>query len=223
MTSIDPPRHISHRFPQFLPGGSRFLFFAVGIPDVQGIHVGSLDSPEITRLMAAETAGAYVPSGWLLFLRQGTLVARRFDLSRGELSGDPVTVADPVGFDGVFYFGAFSVSPAGLMAHRADVANPRQLTWLDRTGKALGTLGAPDNSLLHPELSPDGRRVIVDRVVEGNTDLWLLDAVRTTRLTAVRRSSPARRRHFSRRGSRAESGAGPCVGRSTTSPPTAGS
>jgi hypothetical protein len=167
-----------------LPGGRRFLFFAVGIPDAQGIYVGSLDSSEITRLMPAETPGAYAPSGWLLFLRQeGTLMARQFDHSRGELTGDQVKVADAVGFDGVFHFGAFSVSPAGLMAYRAEVASRRQLTWLDRTGKVLGTLGLPDNSLLHPEVSPDGRRVVVDRSVDGNTDLWILDAVRAIRFT----------------------------------------
>jgi TolB protein len=32
-------------------------------------------------------------------------------------------------------------------------------------------------------VSPDSHRVIVDRTVQGNTDLWLLDGARTSRLT----------------------------------------
>ena len=51
------------------------------------------------RLTAADIAGAYLPPGWLLFMRQGTLVARRFNSTRGELTGDPITVADPVGLE----------------------------------------------------------------------------------------------------------------------------
>ena len=63
-------------------------------------------------------------------------------------------------------------------------AGRRQLTWFDRTGKLLGTLGAPDeNELVAPSLSPDGRRVAAHRTVQDNTDIWIFDAARTTRFT----------------------------------------
>jgi Tol biopolymer transport system component len=89
-----------------------------------------------------------------------------------------------VRFDGGSSVGAFSVSAAGPIAYRAGAASRRQLTWFDRSGKALGTVGAPDeNGLSFPMLSPDGRRVAVHRTVQGNADLWLLDDVRTTRFT----------------------------------------
>ena len=95
-----------------------------------------------------------------------------------------MTVADPVAFDAGLNAGAVSVSAAGLVAYRSGGANRRQLTWFDRAGKALGTLGAPDeNGLTSPRLSPDGRRVAVFRTVQGNTDIWLLDADRTSRFT----------------------------------------
>ena len=111
-------------------------------------------------------------------------MARRLDLARGELTGDPVTVADPVSVDGGINVAALSVSAAGLIAYRSGGISGRQLTWFERSGKALGTLGAPDeNALSHPRLSPDGRRVAVYRVVEGNADIWLFDAVRRTRFT----------------------------------------
>lgn len=52
-------------------------------------------------------------------------------------------------------------------------------------GKSFGgTFGALDeNQLLNPELSPDGLRVAVDRTVQNNTDVWIMDASRMTRFT----------------------------------------
>lgn len=179
------PRQIGHLFPQFLPDGRHFLFFVTGTtPDVQGIYVGSLDSSETKRVAAADTSGLYVPPGWLLFLRQGTLVARSFDLTKEAVSGDPVTVADPVTFDAAYGVGAFSVSGSGLVMYRGGGSGQRQLTWFDPSGKPVGTIGPPDERGLNaPELSPDGRRVAVHRTEQGNTDVWLLDGIRASRFT----------------------------------------
>jgi WD40-like Beta Propeller Repeat len=111
-------------------------------------------------------------------------VARRFDLARRELSGDPVTVAESVAV-AVVPRGAFSISATGVIAYRTGGTNPRQLTWFDRTGKALATLGEPDRAnLLHVALSRDGRRAAVARTVQNNVDIWLMDSTRTTRFTS---------------------------------------
>jgi Tol biopolymer transport system component len=183
VTKLDGTPQLNHRLPQFLPDGRQFLFFVQGAPDIQGIYLGSLDSVRSKRLTAADTAGLYAPPSWLLFVRQGSLVARHFDPLRGEVTGDPITVGGPVSVDVTSLIGAFSVSATGLIAYRAGRAPSRQLTWFDRSGKILGKLGAPDDSLADPHLSSDGRRVAVDRIVQSNTDIWLLDAYRTTRLT----------------------------------------
>ena len=184
VTKLD--RQTSHRFPSFLPDGRQFLFYAPGATETAGIYLGSLDSAETRRLTAADTAGFYLPSGiagWLLWVRAGTLVAQRLDLEGKALTGDPVTLADPVAFD-AGSAGAVSVSAAGLVAYRAGESNRRQLAWFDRSGKALGALGAPDeNGLNSPSVSPDGRRVAVNRTVQGNTDIWLLDGTRMSRFT----------------------------------------
>src|SRR5262249_12325314 len=82
----------SHRFPQLLPGGRQYLFYATG--DNQGIYLGSLDSMENKRLTAADSAGTYAPPGWLLFPRQGSLMAQRIDLPRAELTGSTMTIVD---------------------------------------------------------------------------------------------------------------------------------
>ena len=176
-------RQVSHRFPIFLPDGRHFLFYGSGETDTSGIYLGTLEEEATTRVVAAETAGVYLPSGWLLWVRAGTLVAQRLDLDRRALTGDPITVADAVAVNGS-YFGGMSVSATGVVAYRRrGTGERRQLTWFDQTGKALGTLGEPDSTLTAPSVSPDGRRVAFSRSVQDNKDLWILDGTRATRLT----------------------------------------
>ena len=175
---------LSHRFPQFVPNSSRFLFYAQGAPGSGGVYLGSLDSSETKRLAASDAAGAYLPGGWLLFIRAGTLFAQRLDVERGDLTGDPITIADPVAYDATTFTGGFSASASGLLAYRRGGAGQTQLNWFDRSGKVLGSLGPPDASSLNgPRLSPDGRRAAVHRTVQNNTDIWIADATRTTRFT----------------------------------------
>ena len=69
--------HVGHRYPQFLPDGRHFLFFAFGPPDSQGIYVGLLDSTKTTRVIDAESAPVFVPPDYVLFARQGAVVAQR--------------------------------------------------------------------------------------------------------------------------------------------------
>jgi serine/threonine protein kinase len=174
------------RFPQFLPDGKHFLFFSQGAGDAQGIFLGVLDSPDTTRVTSAETAAAYVPTGHLFFVRQGSLVARPFDPSKKALTGEPVTVADPVGWDGAIGVGAFSASATGVIAYRSGGPVNRQLTWFDRTGKPVGVVDAPDaSSLQYPQLSRDGHRLVVDRTVLNNRDVFVVDLAtgQPTRLT----------------------------------------
>lgn len=81
------------------------------------------------------------------------------------------------------YRSAVSVTPSGLIAYRAGGGGPPRLTWFDRSGVPKGTLGPPDVALLTPRISPDGRRVAVARTIQSNSDIWLLDGDRSTRLT----------------------------------------
>jgi serine/threonine protein kinase/Tol biopolymer transport system component len=180
-----------HLWPQFLPDGRRFLFLEVspGRPEMRAVYVGALDGGEQFRVLAeAETAAMYAPPGALLLVRRGVLVAYRFDPTRGVVSGDPMPVAQGVGKDYVkntaawtnrLFHRAFAVSATGVLAHRAGATQRRQLVWVDRAGTVQGTVGpADDAALANPELSPDGRRVAVDRTVQGNTDIWLIEVGR---------------------------------------------
>jgi serine/threonine protein kinase len=183
VTRLDMSRQMTqHQRPRFLPDGRHFLFYAAGSPEASGIYLGSLDGGEPKQLTAGtDAAGEYLEPGWMVFWRQGALMARRLDVARGELTGDPVIVADAVL--------EFSISTAGCVAYRARATEQkrRQLTWFDRTGRNVGVAGEPDaNKLVGPELSPDGRRIAVERTLQGNADIWLMDLERGgfTRLTS---------------------------------------
>ena len=177
---------VGHSSPHFLPDGRHFLFSAQGAPEAAGIYVGSLDDGEAKRLTAADSPGAFLPPDWVVFVRQGTLEARRLDLADEALTGEPLTLVDRVGTDAAGRV-AFAVSGPGTVAYRAGGPASQQLTWFDRTGTAVGVAGEPDaNTPDYPELSPDGRRVATNRTVQGsNADIWLQDLLRggLTRLT----------------------------------------
>ena len=175
----------AHWSPVFLPGSRQFLFHASGTGEASGIYLGSLDSPDTTRLTDADTPGVYAPSGWLLFGRQGALVARRFDAARRTLSGNPVTVAESVALGPVYTRAAVSVSATGTIAYRTGAANASQLTWFDRTGRAVGTLGGPGPAgPWNVALSPDGLRAAIEREGTNGTDIWIVDSRGTTPFTA---------------------------------------
>jgi hypothetical protein len=175
----------NHRFPVFLPGGRKFLYFALGTTDTQGIYLGSLDSPEVTKLTSAASAGSYLEGGWLLWVREGVLVAQKIDEQQRRLVGAPVTVADQLTYDGTTFVPAVSVSAGGAMIYRTGGGANRQLQWFDARGQSLGPLGMPDEYLINPRLSPDGTRTLVFRTVDGNSDVWLIDDVRSSRVTVA--------------------------------------
>jgi Tol biopolymer transport system component len=168
----------SHRWPQFLPDGRRFIFFAAnGAPATRGEYVGSLDGGEPKRVLLSQSAAAYLPPGYLLTVSQDVLTARPFDLARLVARDDVVTVAQPVGSDMNVARGAFSVSEAGIVAHRSAGAIRRQFVWVDHAGKTGSAFMPPDEKggLTAPELSRDGLRVAFARNDTGNSDVWVTE------------------------------------------------
>jgi eukaryotic-like serine/threonine-protein kinase len=175
---------ISHRWPHFLPDSRRFVFEVANGPlGARGVYLGSLDETTSTRLASTETEAAYAAPGYLLLLSQGTLFARRIEAATGSLDSEAVPIAKGIGFDGSQRRGGFSVSDGNVLAYRARGATRRDLVWVDRQGRALGTLVANDESgLAYPDLSPDGRRVAMYRNEQGFGNIWIAD-VASGRLT----------------------------------------
>ena len=56
VTALDPSKkEDSHRFPSFLPGGERFLFYSMDSGGAGNIKLGSLESPKSTQFLKART------------------------------------------------------------------------------------------------------------------------------------------------------------------------
>jgi hypothetical protein len=141
-------------------------------------------------LFDAESSAIYVQTGHLFFIRQGRLYGQAFDPDRLALTGEPVLVADRIVRRGLAALQgwAFSPSDMGSIVYRtALLEQRRQFAWFDRAGKLIATVGDPDSgSPASPTMSPDGRRVALNRNVNGNVDVWLLELTRgvLTRFTA---------------------------------------
>jgi hypothetical protein len=181
------PGQVGHSFPAFIGDSTQFLFYVRGSDEIQGIYIGSLDSADTRRLTPADTPGLYTSQGWLLFGSQGKLVARRFDPTTNELSGDPIALANSLATNplGLFVARPFSASNTGHVVYRVGGPVTTQLTWFDRSGRALGSIATPERAdPANPAVSPDGSRVAFDRTLQGNTDIWLVDGERLTRLTS---------------------------------------
>ena len=118
LTTLDLSRgEVDHRWPQFLPDGKHFLFF-VASPEAEhrGTYVSSLAAPEDRRLVLPSQPVTYASPGYLLFAREGSLMAQRFDVERLERVGEPVALDTQVQvFMGM---GLFSASNNGVLACR---------------------------------------------------------------------------------------------------------
>jgi eukaryotic-like serine/threonine-protein kinase len=142
----------AHRWPQFLPGGRRFLYWVRSSkPNRTGVYLGSLDRPhEKVFVVESLSAGAYSPrrgkdQGYLLRIRENTLVGQPFDPERAQLSGQPVDIAGTgVGTVGGINQSLFSLSNEGTLLFSGADDN-YQLAWFSRDGKVMSTVGKPDS------------------------------------------------------------------------------
>ena len=198
VTLLDPKRQeIYHGFPALLPDGRHFLYTRfTANAETGGIYLGTLatgtfnpshEQQASKRLLADVSSSVFARSldpratgdGYVLFSREGTLMAQPFDGARLEFSRDATPIAEQVAANG-----DFSVSSKGVLVYatRAGAGAGRRLSWYDRQGKPLGTAGTgASDASTDLELAPDGTRVAVVRL--GST--WIDEFARgvTNRIT----------------------------------------
>ena len=182
VTTLDSSRQENaHLMPQFLPDGRHFLYLARSAQKQHtAIYVGSLDSKDTQRLVGTEFNAAYAPPRYLIFVREGMLMAQPFDAKALQLGGEPFPVTQHVTQD--ISYAPFSASENGVLVYWGGVQiKNTQLVWLDRGGKRLGPVGPPGYYRM-PRLSPDETRVAVENLdpQTGRGDIWLLDLARGT-------------------------------------------
>jgi serine/threonine protein kinase/WD40 repeat protein len=197
LTRPDPKKEYSHRLPFVLPGGKALLFTAM--PFSWGvsawIEVLNLKSG-VRRVLIEDGADArYAPTGHIIFVRRGKLMAVPFDLDRLRLTGPPVPVVETLlqALNAGYNFlnsgsgqYCFSTSGALLYAPGGIFPNPEnELFWVDRRGNVKSSTTFGKRPATTPRISPDGKRIAY---ATGGTDrnIWVYDIGRgtTTQVTS---------------------------------------
>jgi len=190
------PGEVSHRGPEFLPGGKALLFVAArssfNWSNAQ-IAVQSLSTGERRDLIKGAFP-RYAPSGHLLFAQGGNLLAVPFDARQLAITGTATPVVEGVLQSTTTGAAQYSISSTGSLVYVAGglLADQRRLVWVSRAGKEQ-PVEAPVRAYLFPRLSPDGKHVAVGIAEEG-TDIWSYDLARDTltRLTFGGNTKPQR-------------------------------
>ena len=185
VTELDQVKYIANRWPHFLPDGDHFLYLADSPPGGQSaLRVGSLRDRDSRSVLEETTEGQY-SDGLLFFGRGNVLLAQPFDVDRLALGGEPRAIVQDIAGR---HSGrkAFSVTPGGTLAYlRQSDPNPvARLTWFDRDGKPIGSVGPPGR-LSTPSIDPDGHRIAVVRYDDTGSAIWVFETHRgtETRLT----------------------------------------
>jgi Tol biopolymer transport system component len=150
-----------HHAPQLVPetGDILFAVYGDGTP-----HVDILQRDTRARSTVLENAKdtLLTPSGHLVFVRDGTLMAAPFD-ARARRAGQPVALPESVSIDSELYeTPQLAVSSTGTMAYvpaETDTERP-VIGWVTRTGEfqEVGTLPRRAQAAA---LSPDGQRAAI--------------------------------------------------------------
>jgi len=168
----------------FLPDGRHYLFTPGARGRGQGseVHVGSLDSPQSVILVKQANAGQFVPdstgssTGHLLFQRQATLLAQRFDAAGQRLSGEPHPIGENLRSGPA---GGYWASEAGVIVLSTGESMALDLLWFDRQGRSEAA-GASAN-YRDVALSPDGKHAAISVGETQAQDVWIQDWARNVR------------------------------------------
>jgi Tol biopolymer transport system component len=182
----------THRNPYFLPDGEHFLFIArepSGTP-AGDLYSGSLKGGEPKQLLE-HASNAQYSGGYLLYLKDGNLVAQQFDLGSLQLKGSAIAVAEKVDYWNARDLAYFAASANGTLLYRKSTFAPNQPMWVDRNGREMGKVGEPA-LYASPSLSVDGSKLGLIRVDKDtqNGDVWLVDLKRNTTSRATFTESP---------------------------------
>jgi Tol biopolymer transport system component len=185
ITQIDRGRReINHVWPVWLPDGRHFVYTVTSLDDSgrrapRAVYVRSIDTGEQDLLMHAESRVTYSPPGFLLYVEQGSLLSRSFDVRARKVVGEPIKIADELSYSRTNGNAAFSVSETGVLAYYTATA-PSNLIVFDRAGQPAESRWTDQRFASTIRISPDGTGVIADvqDPRTGSSDLWIYDLAR---------------------------------------------
>jgi serine/threonine-protein kinase len=181
----------SHRWPQFISHEDMVLF-TVGRADSPEYYDGAdidaqrLSTGERTTILKGASMARYLPTGDLVFARDGFLFAVPFDIKELKTMGTPVPVLEDLRGSRPSGLAYVSFARNGTMAYIQGEPFSQQgrLTWRTRDGKSE-PLDAPVDQYYEPSLSPDGTKVALAMVGDSRSDIWIyqIEGNTLTRLT----------------------------------------
>jgi serine/threonine-protein kinase len=168
-----------HAWPDALPGGRGLLVTVqrgqnVYTPE-DDIGVLDLETGEVTIIFRG-TLARYLPTGHVVFVtHEGDLMVATFDERRLEITGPTVPLLS--GITGNIRGPDVALSRSGRLAYAPVLESTEmELVWVDRAGRARpveeGWAIRPAGNA-GPSLSPDDRRIAIDLLTDGGTDLWV--------------------------------------------------
>ena len=188
VTSLDTTQaERTHRWPDALPGGE-WVLFTVGSAQSPGnyddatIAAANLKTGERRVLMKGASMARYCPPGYLIFSRQGTLLAAPMDVDKPKLTGPPVPILDHVDREPSSGAMHFAVSRNGTLvfAPRVEGSDQAEMVWVAFDGTAT-PLPAPPREYNAARISPDGKQICVTiGPTYGIGDIWRYDITRET-------------------------------------------
>jgi serine/threonine-protein kinase len=167
--------------PWVLPGGDGVLFTVISGQawDATRVEIMSLRTGD--RRVVAESGldARYTSTGHVVYARNGSLYGMRFDASALEADGEPVLLLEDVRESRVAARASFGVSASGDLAYVPTAGGGwvDTLLWVDRSGASTPVFTA-GGSLVYPDLSPDGNRVVVT-TVSDEMENWIVDLRRS--------------------------------------------
>jgi serine/threonine-protein kinase len=184
------PGELSHRWPQWLPGGDAVLFSAnveTTNWDSAAIAVLSLKTGRHKTLFHGGYYARYLPGGYLVYVREGNLFGVRFNLSRLETVGQPVVLLESLASAQESGGGQFDFARNGALVYLAGktlLTGRYPFGWMAAGGKLEPIRGAPPDSYSELHLTTDGKRAAF-MLPDGVIALWDFERGALTRLPAV--------------------------------------
>jgi eukaryotic-like serine/threonine-protein kinase len=182
ITALDTTKHeVTHAWPEVLPDGKHFLYAVSNSdPDKSETRLAEIGSKRAVRVIQGDSRVEYSPSGYLLFEREGALLAQKLVVGSGKLTGEPRTLVDQIGVNRAnsmpFYS---SATGADVLLYSQARGSARRIVWVDRSGRA-GEQVVPNGAYGGLALSPDGKRLAYELADASGqaVDLWVRDLER---------------------------------------------
>jgi serine/threonine-protein kinase len=187
LTSPDESRKENdHRFPSYLPYDQGILFTVMQSTTDQHPRVALYidKTGEWNYLLEDASDAHYLPTGHIVFLRQGMLMAVPFSLRGLKLAGEAVPVKPNVmqslsltGHNTTA--GQFTISDSGCLIYASGGVVPswkNTLAWVDHKGNDIPAVSR-EFQHFSPRLAPDGQKIVFQTIYTSD-QIWIHDVQR---------------------------------------------